>query len=63
VALDGLDDEGRDVARCERALERRQVVERNPPAAGQHRAEARWKMSSPFSDTAPMVSPWKACSQ
>ena len=40
VALDRLDDEGRDVARSERALERGQVVEGDSPAAGQHRPEA-----------------------
>ncbi len=40
LALDRLDDEGRDLARRQRLLERREIVEGNRRAARQQRLEA-----------------------
>ena len=54
LALDRLDDEGRDLARRERALERGEIVERDLDAVRQEAARSRrGRSSSPLSDSAP----------
>jgi hypothetical protein len=55
LALDGLDDEGRDVSAAEFGGERVEVAE-GDRRVGQQRAE-------PLIDSDPVVSPWKAWSQ
>ena len=53
LALDRLDDEGRASRGGQRALQRRQVVERNAVQSGSSGSKPSRKIASPLSDSAP----------